>query len=107
MIKFRQQDRGGGEAFLTRMLMPVLYRYSRNVCAENLSRKQQPFFNPLFAVGEITITERVVTADKGTANTASGYVIPGSLLKADLFGPCSRHGYSISAVRVTGETLTG
>jgi len=53
VIKFQQQDCGGGEAFLTRMLMPVLYSYSCIVYAENRGRKQQSFYNPLFAMGEI------------------------------------------------------
>ena len=44
------------------------------------------------AAFEGTIAERVVTADKSAADAASGYVVPRSLFKTDLFGACSRHG---------------
>ena len=62
-------------------------------------------FHPLFSVGEIAATERIVATDKGPPNAAGSDVIPGCLFKTDLLGACSSHGYSFSAMRSTDRTI--
>ena len=62
-------------------------------------------FHPLFSVGEIAATERIVATDKGPPNAAGSDVIPGCLFKTDLLGACSSHGYSFSAMGSTDRTI--